>query len=398
MVEDIKTWAKGKNWSFFIWTDRMKNKAAHWLASYSINSCSSVWLGCIPPEFDSVLCKDLFYCTSFYIKAIGAPVLSGVPTPVAFGHPCVISRLCCYLLPWMQHARDFRTLPSFVQPCLRSYEIGRYGFPGHSQSYQLGDYGLVFRIPVLDPLIGSYGPIVREDQIRQMKIDWASGGVYMSLVGLAIHHFKLSGIELTYHSVGGARCQRYSQELFVHPDGIIATSASCLKPLKSTKFEISVKLLHSRTPYKGVLLEADFCSDIAFVKIISGDRQTAVTFGKLDSRRENSVLAAGCVPMYFGWDDVTSDYKLGYLSIDQEMENTESRNERTSGQLIKAEVLNVGRSCIVGPLVNLEGEFFGIIHKVGRHIEATPIDDVFKYLEHLKKHGEHAKEPSSTSE
>ncbi|KAG5554680.1 hypothetical protein RHGRI_012290 [Rhododendron griersonianum] len=157
--------------------------------------------------------------------------------------------------------------------------------------------------------------------------------------------------------------------------------------------QISVKLLRSGTQYVGVLLEADFCSDIAFVKIISGDRQTAATFGKLDSRRENSVVAAGCVPMYFGWDDVTSDYNLGIScsnillflgSIDQDMENTESRNERTSGQLIKAEVLN---SCIGGPLVNLEGEFFGIIHKVGRHIEATPIDDVFKYLEHLKKHG-----------
>ncbi|KAG5537109.1 hypothetical protein RHGRI_024523 [Rhododendron griersonianum] len=57
VVEDIKTWAKGRNWSF-IWAGRMKNKAAHWLASYSINSCSSIQLGCIPPEFDSILRKD----------------------------------------------------------------------------------------------------------------------------------------------------------------------------------------------------------------------------------------------------------------------------------------------------------------------------------------------------
>ncbi|XP_058211786.1 uncharacterized protein LOC131323970 [Rhododendron vialii] len=57
MVEDIKTWAKGKNWSFN-WADRRKNKAAHWLASYSINRCSPIQLGCILPEFDSVLCKD----------------------------------------------------------------------------------------------------------------------------------------------------------------------------------------------------------------------------------------------------------------------------------------------------------------------------------------------------
>ncbi|KAF7146411.1 hypothetical protein RHSIM_Rhsim04G0200300 [Rhododendron simsii] len=189
-----------------------------------------------------------------------------------------------------------------------------------------------------------------------MKIDWASKGVYRSLVGLAIHH-----------------CGKVSQVFsgtVVHPDGIIATSANCLKPLEGTEFEISVKLLHSRDTYKGVLLEADFCSNIAFVKVIPGHRLTAATFGKLDSKRDNSVVA-----VYFSilLDDGGS--------IDQEMENTESRNERKSGQLIKAE------SCIRGPLVNLDGGFIGIIHNVGHHFEATPIDDVFQYLEHMKKHG-----------
>ncbi|XP_058211825.1 uncharacterized protein LOC131324011 [Rhododendron vialii] len=253
----------------------------------------------------------------------------------------------------LSDSQDFQTLPSFARHCLCSHEIGSYGFPGHSQSYQLGDYGLVFRIPVLDPLIGSYCPIVRKDHIHQMKIDWASRGVYRSLVGLAIHH-----------------CGKVS-EVFsgtvVHPDGIIATSANCLKPLEGTEFEISVKLLHSGGTYKGVLLEADFCSHIAFVKIIPGHRLTAATFGKLDSMRDNSVVAGGCILQYSSWDHATSDYNLGYLrldaggSIDQEMENTESRNERTSGQLIKAEVLNVARASLS---LSLSLSLIGYIERV----------------------------------
>ncbi|KAF7146599.1 hypothetical protein RHSIM_Rhsim04G0200600 [Rhododendron simsii] len=215
------------------------------------------------------------YCTSFYINAIGAPVQSGASVNTSGVWPSLRNK-SALLPPWMQRAQDFQTLPPFAQPCLRSYEISSYGFPGIF--LQAASF-FVLLLATLPRHFFSYMQyprfyclIVREDQIHQMKIDWASRGVYMSLVGLAIHH-----------------CGKVSQVFsgtVVHLDGIIATSSNCLKPLEGTEFEI-----------------------------ISGDRQTAATFGKFDFRQENSVVAAGCVPMYFGWEDATSYYNLGWTLL-----------------------------------------------------------------------------------
>ncbi|KAG5554696.1 hypothetical protein RHGRI_012299 [Rhododendron griersonianum] len=105
--------------------------------------------------------------------------------------------------------------------------------------------------------------------------------------------------------------------------------------------QISVQLLHSGDKYNGVLLEADFCSHIAFVKIISSHR--------LINRSDFPFWQVGFHARQFGgsWWLYTSLVCWPGLdaggSIDQEMENTESRNKRTSRQLIKAEVPNVAR-------------------------------------------------------
>ncbi|KAG5554676.1 hypothetical protein RHGRI_012286 [Rhododendron griersonianum] len=239
------------------------------------------------------------------------------------------------LLPWMQCAQDFQTLPSFAPPLNDSLQSVTPPSFVVREFWKLlknqvgGDSSLILRFPTGDPHCGNSSLILSGDMIRRM-MSRASNGVYWSLVGLAIYHRgKLS--------------------------------------------EISVWLLHNGAIHKGVLLEADFCSDIAFVKIKSCIGGPLVNMdGGFFAIIHNIGLPIEATPI----DDVfkyLEHFKKHGLdargSIDQEMENTESRNERTSGQLIKAEY-DILQDLVLGDLWSTWMGFIGIIHNVGSHIEA----------------------------
>ncbi|KAG5559320.1 hypothetical protein RHGRI_009008 [Rhododendron griersonianum] len=73
-------------------------------------------------------------------------------------------------------------------------------------------------------------------------------------------------------------------------------------------------------------------------------------------------------------------------SVANKSENAESHTW-SSGRVIKAEFNGIG-PVIGGPLVHPAEGVVGVIHYGNHHgIEATPIDDVLKYLEHFEKHG-----------
>lgn len=54
-------------------------------------------------------------------------------------------------------------------------------------------------------------------------------------------------------------------------------------------------VLDTKETYKGVLLDVDLCSNIAFVKMLSGRPQKVAKLGKLDFLVPGSMaVAAGC--------------------------------------------------------------------------------------------------------
>lgn len=58
IVDDIKTWAKNRRW-IFKWCRRECNRGAHWIATNGRSQRYALSTGCIPPELESVLSKDL---------------------------------------------------------------------------------------------------------------------------------------------------------------------------------------------------------------------------------------------------------------------------------------------------------------------------------------------------
>lgn len=62
----------------------------------------------------------------------------------------------------------------------------------------------------------------------------------------------------------------------------------------------------------GALLHADFCSNIALIKIMSGRRLAVATFGKLDSMCPGKwVMVAGSKPPDYMWSDSVFNFDLG---------------------------------------------------------------------------------------
>lgn len=58
MVEDIKSWAASRQWSF-AWCNREKNRASHWIATNCLSRKLLSFTGCIPPELDLILTKEV---------------------------------------------------------------------------------------------------------------------------------------------------------------------------------------------------------------------------------------------------------------------------------------------------------------------------------------------------
>lgn len=186
----------------------------------------------------------------------------------------------------------------------------------------------------------------------------------------------------------------------IRSDGIIATSANCLRPFKGIEYKIGVKVLHSQSEatYEGVLLHHDLCFK-ALIKIVPRKPLLAATFGKLELVQEGEfVVAAGCEPWYSSWNSAGSVYDVGLFSHvdivmgnDEEVKNKECNNATTAGQLINVRIDN-GRDCIGRTLVNSCTGVIGVIHNASCMVEATPIDDVLACLEKFEKNGEHAED------
>lgn len=58
IVEDIKSWAKNREW-IFKWCRRATNSAAHWIATNSKSRSLHCFTGCIPPDLETILSRDL---------------------------------------------------------------------------------------------------------------------------------------------------------------------------------------------------------------------------------------------------------------------------------------------------------------------------------------------------
>ncbi|KAG5530033.1 hypothetical protein RHGRI_030410 [Rhododendron griersonianum] len=231
--------------------------------------------------------------------------------------------------------------------------------------------------------------VIQEDELVRMWTEWAAYHVRGCLVCLA---FSQDGE--TFAELPGT---------MIRSDGIIATSASCLSSLKSKGLKVTgldgfsgfivsqnyadhmvdVRILDTGETCNGVLLDAGSCSDIAFVKISSCGQQPVPSFGKSDSLRfMHFVMAAGCSSPYRGCVSAEPRYVECSLGLIE--------GRRTSGLIIEADVTKSGAPGIGDCLVNPNAGVVGIIHHVHDYeIKATPIELVFKTLEHIKMHGMH---------
>ncbi|XP_058194198.1 uncharacterized protein LOC131310936 [Rhododendron vialii] len=362
------------------------------------------------------------------------------------------------LLPLMPRTKDSRTLPSFV-PLNVSLKSGRYrrhqcvadardlvlppGTPqrnavslltGQHRRYHYGggtnprnvpdvDHSLgrivpdvddlvgrgVCHFPHVDDLIGRRATPPRSDPKIHTPI-FRCGGVEHSLIGKAASYVRGSLVRLTFHQ--DRRILTVLAGTIIHSDGVIATSASCLSFLKSEehKFMVDVKILATQKTYAGVLLDVDFCSNIAFVTIASSQPLPHAIFGKLDDLLSGDrVVTASCskelgrsdrmrltdgVRDEIHFRDVSLEspkpnYVEGYVSlVANEEENPEPHNARTSGLIIKACVTNRHDAAIGGCLVDPRRGVVGVVHFADAYnsrVEATPIELVLKYLEYFEK-------------
>ncbi|KAG5564615.1 hypothetical protein RHGRI_000717 [Rhododendron griersonianum] len=176
-------------------------------------------------------------------------------------------------------------------------------------------------------------------------------------------------------------------------DGIVATCASHLSYLKVKELNatLTVKVLDTKATHEGVLLDADFRSNLAFIKIMSPGQQKVARFAELDQLHPG--MAVGCTGWRRGLAYADSLYCPTFMgSVANETENKQPDHARASGQVINAEVEGCEGSFIGGPLVNPFVGVAGVIHyEESRRIKATPIYEVLKRLERFEEHGEQLK-------
>lgn len=280
------------------------------------------------------------------------------------------------LLPWrMSHTKDFKNLPSFAPV---NYTL-RSGNP--SQRYQLGGardlplqtdnsqrYYLhsVAGTPELDT--SKYTNLVcGGDQLLRLRAEGAAYILRGCLVSLA---FSCDG--KIFAELPGT---------MIRSDGIVATSASCLSDLKSKELKVTVdvRIVDTGETYNGVLLDAGFCSDIAFVKISSCGQHPVPKFGKSDVLRSMfNVVAAGCSDPWRGCVTEKPNYVECFMGL---------FGDRKTWPIIEAQVTRTAPPGVGGCLVDPDFGVVGIIHCVQDfQVKATPIEIVFKTLEHIKMH------------
>lgn len=174
----------------------------------------------------------------------------------------------------------------------------------------------------------------------------------------------------------------------IRADGVVATCASHLRfpTTKELRVTVTVRVQegpqHWKATCEGALLDADLSSNLAFIKFTPVKQPKVAEVGKASGWE---AVAVGCISRDPGLDDTEFTYLPAYLgSLPSEILN-EPSNEWTPGQDISANVQG-DDSVIGGPLVQPACGLVGVVHYAnGRHIKATPIDEVLKCLERLEK-------------
>ncbi|KAH7837492.1 hypothetical protein Vadar_014491 [Vaccinium darrowii] len=216
---------------------------------------------------------------------------------------------------------------------------------------------------------------------RIIHFNQANGAVCRSLVCVAIRR--------------GNETLALGSGTIIRPDGIVAASASPLSLLKIKELKVNVMVMGTEKIYEDVLLDADFCSNIALLKMLSPQQHDVPKFGHLDYLFQGlKVVAAGCDRHCGDLRYAEAGYSLGaFRSVANKVEKAVS-HARTSGQIIKAKLDGIA-PFIGGPLLDPLAGVYGVIHKeVCGRIEATLMGDIFEYLDRFEKHGEH---PTSVS-
>ncbi|KAI8549533.1 hypothetical protein RHMOL_Rhmol06G0031900 [Rhododendron molle] len=282
------------------------------------------------------------------------------------------------LLPWwMSPIKDFKNLHSFA-PVNYSLQPGN-----HSQRYQRD---------------GARDLPLRTDnsQRRYLHVDAEEPFIHFALQGADL--LRVQTRMVANHVRGCLVWLAFSQDgkifaelpgTIIRSDGIIATSASCLSALKSKELKVDVRIPDTGETCTGVLLDADFCSNITLVKIGPCEQKPVPTIGKFNCLCHISyAVAAGSSFPHSGGVLAEPRYVPCYKRFPvSEIEKTESHNAFTSGQTIEAEVDDGDAADIGGCLVDPKQGVVGIIHYMhGSEVKATPIDIVFKTLEDIEMH------------
>ncbi|KAK9151632.1 hypothetical protein Syun_009941 [Stephania yunnanensis] len=173
----------------------------------------------------------------------------------------------------------------------------------------------------------------------------------------------------------------------IHPDGTILTCAHLVADFESSgrvsKVKVDVTLQDGRK-FQGTVVNADFHSDIAVVKINSKSPLPTARLGSSRMLRPGDwVIAMGC-PLF-----LQNTITAGIVSC----VNRKSSDLGLGGtrmEFLQTDcAINEGNSG--GPLVNLDGEVIGIntlkILAADGLSFAVPIDSVLKVMEHFKKNG-----------
>ncbi|KAL4028947.1 putative protease Do-like 14 [Cucumis melo var. makuwa] len=186
---------------------------------------------------------------------------------------------------------------------------------------------------------------------------------------------------------GIASAKSVGSGTIIDKDGTILTCAHVVTdfhgPRAASKGKVEVTLQDGRT-FEGTVMNADFHSDIAIVKINS---KTPLPMAKLGSssklRPGDWVLAIGC-PL-----SLQNTVTAGIVSCVDRKSSDLGLGGMRREYLQTDCAINVGNSG--GPLVNVDGEVVGVnIMKVDDAVGlsfAVPIDSVSKITEQFKKRG-----------
>ncbi|XP_022938301.1 putative protease Do-like 14 isoform X2 [Cucurbita moschata] len=194
-------------------------------------------------------------------------------------------------------------------------------------------------------------------------------------------------ISVSHGIYGIATAKSMGSGTIIDKDGTILTCAHVVTdfhgPRAASKGKVEVTLQDGRT-FEGTVMNADFHSDIAIVKINSKSPLPMAKLGSSSKLRPGDwVVAIGC-PL-----SLQNTVTAGIVSCVDRKSSDLGLGGMRREYLQTDCAINVGNSG--GPLVNVDGEVIGVnIMKVDDAVGlsfAVPIDSVSKITEQFKKRG-----------